>query len=57
MSQKLPADGFEWVKEISQFIEGFIESYNKEKDNLIGINQCVGKLMRVSFWLQFVWIY
>ena len=38
MSQKLPADGFEWVKEISQFIEGFIESYNKGKDNLIGIN-------------------
>ena len=48
MSQKLPADGFEWVKEISQFIEGFIESYNKEKDNLIGIRKCVDLLMRMG---------
>ena len=32
MSQKLPVNNFEWIKDFSQFNENFIESYNKEID-------------------------
>ena len=29
MSQKLPVDNIEWIKDTSQFNEGFIKKYNK----------------------------
>ena len=29
MSQKLPVNNFEWIKDFSQLNENFIESYNK----------------------------
>ena len=32
MSQKLHVNNFEWVKDTSQFNEGFIKSYNEESD-------------------------
>ena len=32
MSQKLPVNNFEWIKNNSQFNEDFIKSYNKESD-------------------------
>ena len=32
MSQKLPVNNFEWIKDTSQFNEDFIESYNEESD-------------------------
>ena len=32
MSQKLPANNFEWIKDTSQFNEDFIENYNHESD-------------------------
>ena len=32
MSQNLPANNFEWVKDTSQFNEDFIENYNEESD-------------------------
>ena len=32
MSQKLPVNNFEWIKDFSQFNENFIEGYNKEID-------------------------
>ena len=32
MSQKLPVNHFEWIKDISQFNKGFIKSYNEESD-------------------------
>ena len=32
MSQKLPANNFEWIKDISQFNEDFIKNYNEESD-------------------------
>ena len=32
MLQKLPVDGFEWLKDTSQFNEDFIESYNEKSD-------------------------
>ena len=31
MSQKLPVNNFEWIKDTSQFNEDFIKSYNGEK--------------------------
>ena len=32
MSQKLPVNKFEWIKETSQFNEDFIKNYNEESD-------------------------
>ena len=30
MSQKLPVNNFEWIKDTSQFNEDFIKNYNEE---------------------------
>ena len=32
MSQKLPVNNFDWIKDIFQFNEDFIKNYNKETD-------------------------
>ena len=32
MSQKLPVNNFEWLKDTSQFNEDFIKNYNEESD-------------------------
>ena len=32
MSQKLPLNNFEWIKDTSQFKEDFIKNYNEESD-------------------------
>ena len=32
MSQKLPVNSFEWIKDSSQFNESFIKNYNEESD-------------------------
>ena len=32
MSQKLPVNGFEWIEELSQFKEDFVENYNEDSD-------------------------
>ena len=32
MSQKLPINNFEWIKDTSQFNEDFIKNYNEESD-------------------------
>ena len=32
MSQKLPVNNFEWIKDTSQFNEDLIESYNEENN-------------------------
>ena len=32
MSQKLPVNSFDWVKDTSQFNEDFIENCNEESD-------------------------
>ena len=32
MSQKLPVNNFEWIKDPSQFKEDFIKNYNEESD-------------------------
>ena len=31
MSQKLPVNNFEWIKDTSQFNENFKKNYNEEK--------------------------
>ena len=32
LSQKLPVNNFEWIKDTSQFNEGFIKNYNEKSD-------------------------
>ena len=32
MSQKLPANGFQWVEELSEFDERFLKNYNENSD-------------------------
>ena len=32
MSQKLPVNNFEWIKDTSQFNEDFLKNYNEESD-------------------------
>ena len=32
MSQKLPVNGFKWVKELSKFNESFIKAYDENGD-------------------------
>ena len=32
MSQKLPANNFEWIEDTSSYNEDFIKSYNEESD-------------------------
>ena len=32
MSQKLPVNNFEWIKDTSQFNEDFMKNYNEESD-------------------------
>ena len=32
ISQKLPVNNFEWIKDTSQFNEDFIKNYNEESD-------------------------
>ena len=41
MSQKLPVNKFEWLKDTSQFNEDFIKNYNEESDE--------GYLLEVDF--------
>ena len=33
MSQKLPVNNFEWVKDTSQFNEDFMKNYDEESDD------------------------
>ena len=32
MSQKLPVNNFEWIKDTSQFNRDFVKNYNEESD-------------------------
>ena len=32
MSQKLPVNNFEWIKNASQFNKNFVKNYNEESD-------------------------
>ena len=58
MSQKLPVNGFKWVKKLSRFNEIFIKNYN-EKNNA-GYFPKVEYLLRKIFrknYLNFIKIY
>ena len=57
MSQKLPVNNFDWIKDTSQFNENFIESYNEESDEgcFLEVNvQCLEKLHEVHNDLSFL---
>ena len=57
MSQKLPVNNFDWIKDTSQFNENFIESYNEESDEgcFLEVNvRCLEKLHEVHNDLSFL---
>ena len=45
-SQKLPVDGFEWVKNLSKFNEDFTKEYdeNSDKGYFLEVDVSIGKL-------------
>ena len=38
LSQKLPVNNFEWIKDTSQFNKKFIKNYNEESDEVYFLN-------------------
>ena len=57
MSQKLPVNNFEWIKDTSQFNEDFIKNYNEESDEgyILAVDvQYLEKLLEVHNDLPFL---
>ena len=57
MSQRLPVNNFEWVRETSKFNEDFIKNYNEEHDERYFFEvdgQYVGKLHKLHNDLPFL---
>ena len=57
MSQKLPANNFEWIKDTSQFNENFTKNYNEESDQgqFLEVDvQCLEKLHELDNDLPFL---
>ena len=57
MSQKLPANNFEWIKDTSQFNEDFIKNYNEESEEGYFLEvdvQYLGKLHKPHNDLRFL---
>ena len=57
MSQKLPVNNFEWIKDTSQFNEDFIRHYNEESDEGYFLEvdvQCLEKLHQIHNYLPFL---
>ena len=57
MSQKLPVNNFEWIKDTSQFNEDFIKNYNEESDKGYFLEvdvQYLGKLHKLHNDLPFL---
>ena len=54
MSQKLPVNNFEWIKDSSQFNEDFIKSYNEES-----VEECFFEIIFsiLKNYMNFVMIY
>ena len=54
MSQKLPVNNFEWIKDSSQFNENFIKSYNEER-----VEECFFEIIFniLKNYMNFVMIY
>ena len=44
MSQKLPAKGFDWVEDSSEFVEGFIKSYNEKSKEYLKLIFSIWKI-------------
>ena len=58
MSQKLPVTGYKWIENISEFDEGFMESYNKKskKGYIFEVDAEYTKLM-LKFYMSSIMIY
>ena len=57
MSQKLPVNNFEWIKDTSQFNEDFIKNYNEESEEEYSLEvdvQYLGKLLELYNDLPFL---
>ena len=54
MSQKLPVNNFEWIKDTSQFNEHFIKSYNEESDEGYFMEVDVQYLEKLHIFLSFL---
>ena len=57
MSQKLPVNNFEWIKDTSQFNEDFIKNCNEESDEEYSLEvdvQYLGKLLELYNDLPFL---
>ena len=57
MSQKLPVNNFEWIKDTSQFNEDFIKNYNEKSDEgyfLEVVVQCLKNLHELHNDLPFL---
>ena len=54
MSQKLPVNNFEWIKDTFQFNEDFIKNYNVESDKEYFLKvdvQCLKKNFKIA-WIK-----
>ena len=55
MSQKLPVNNFEWIKDTLQFNEDFIQNYDQENDNFLDFDvQYLKKLHELHTDLPFL---
>ena len=54
MSQKLPVNNIEWIKDTSQFNEHFIKSYNEESDEGYFMEVDVQYLEKLHIFLPFL---
>ena len=59
MSQKLPVNNFEWIKDTSQFNEDFPKNYNEESDegyileaDVQYLEKCMKFIMIYPFYLR-----
>ena len=55
MSQKLPVNNFEWIKDTSQFNEDFIKNYNEENDGRIFFLKLMFNILKN--YMDFIMIY
>ena len=56
MSQKLPVNNTDWMKDTSQFIENFIKNYNKESESELNCRLVLKKVHRVIKFNQNAWL-
>ena len=55
MSQKLPVNNFDWIKNTFQFNKDFIKNYNDESDQGYSLEVCY--VQYVEKYMNFIMIY